>query len=112
MGIAQNVLCSFCNLEMDSIQGCTLWCQLVKSFWNELEEFIYDHCDNIYNFQVNGEKICNTGTNFKTDNVLDLIILQTWSYYRLKLRLHAVTKKSETELAAGVLKKDPKHKRF
>ena len=87
MGIAQNVLCSFCNLEMDSIQGCTLWCQLVKSFWNELEEFIYDHCDNIYNFQVNGEKSA----------ILTLISKLTmfliWLYYRPKVRLHAVTKK-------------------
>ena len=88
MGIAQNVLCSFCNLEMDSIQGWTLWCQHVKFFWNDLEEFIYDHCDNIYNFQVNGEKSA----------ILTLISKLTmfliWLYYRPKVRLHAVTKKN------------------
>ena len=49
----QYCVCDFCNLERDSIQLCMWRCQHVKSFWNKLEEFIYDHCDNVRNFKFN-----------------------------------------------------------
>ena len=49
MGIAQDVLCNFCNLERDSIQHCMWRCQHVKLFWNKLEGFICDHCNSVQN---------------------------------------------------------------
>ena len=76
MGIAQDVLCNFCNLERDSMQHCMWRCQHVKLFWYKLEGFICDHCNNVQNLKFN-EKITLFGTddNFKSDSVLDFIIL-------------------------------------
>ena len=75
-GIAQGVSCNFCNIERDSIQLCMWRCQHVKLFWNKLEGFICDHCNNVQNLKFN-EKIILFGTddNFKSDSVLDFIIL-------------------------------------
>ena len=76
MGIAQNVLCNFCILERDSIQHCMWRCQHVKLFWNKLEGFICDHCNNVHNFKLNEKTILfGIDDNFKSDNVLDFIIL-------------------------------------
>ena len=76
MGIAQKVLCNFCILERDSIQHCMWRCQHVKLFWNKLEGFICDHCNNVHNFKLNEKTILlGIDDNFKSDNVLDFIIL-------------------------------------
>ena len=76
MGIAQDVLCNFCNLEGDSIQHCMWRCEHVKLFWNKLEGFICNYCNNVQNLKFN-EKIILFGTddNFKSDSVLDFIML-------------------------------------
>ena len=55
VGVAQDVLCNFCNLERDSIQRCMWRCQHVKLFWNKIEGFICDHCNNVHNFKFNGK---------------------------------------------------------
>ena len=47
MGITQSVLCDFCNLERDSLQQCMWGCEHMKSFWNELERFICQNCENV-----------------------------------------------------------------
>ena len=76
MDIAQDVLCNFCNRERDSIQHCMWRCQHVKMFWNKLEGFICDHCNNFQNLKVNENFfLFGTDDNFKSDNALDFIIL-------------------------------------
>ena len=62
MGITQNVLCDFCNLEKNSFQRCMWGYEHVKSFWNELEKFICQNCENAHNFKFN-EKIILFGTD-------------------------------------------------
>ena len=54
-----------------------MWrCQHVKLFWNKLEGFIYDHCNNVQNLKFNEEIILfGTDDNFKSDSVLGFIIL-------------------------------------
>ena len=51
----------------------------VKSFWNELQKFTCQNCENVHNFKFN-EKIILFGTDInsktnKSDNNLDFIIL-------------------------------------
>ena len=75
-GTTQSVLCDICNLETDSLQYCMWGCEHVKSFWNELERFICQNCENVRNFKFN-ENIILLGTNiyFKSDDILDFTIL-------------------------------------
>ena len=48
----------------------------VKCFWNKLEQFICDHCNNIHNFKFNEKSILfGTDDNFQSDNVLDFMML-------------------------------------
>ena len=104
-GIAQDVLCNFSNLERDSIQHCMWRCQHVKLFWNKLEGFICDHCNNVQNLKFN-EKIILFGTddNFKSDNVLDFIILYakyfiySCRYEKIKHQLCAFRKELEKKI--------------
>ena len=64
--------------------------QHVKLFWNKLEGFICDHCNNVQNLKFN-EKIILFGTddNFKSDSVLDftccVLLRLTESHYQLML---------------------------
>ena len=51
MVITQSVLCDFCNLDRDSLQHCKWGCEHKKSFWNELERFICQNCENVHNFK-------------------------------------------------------------
>ena len=53
MGITQSVLRDFCNLERYSLQHCMWECDHMKSFWNELERFICQNCENVHNFKFN-----------------------------------------------------------
>ena len=80
MGITQSVLCDFCNLERDSLQHCMWGCEHMKSFRNELERFICQNCENVHNVKFNDFFVgfFGTNTNFKSDNILNLIILSTF----------------------------------
>ena len=62
MGITQSVLCDFYNQERGSLQHCMWGCQHVKSFWNELQKFTCQNCENVHNFKFN-EKIILFGTD-------------------------------------------------
>ena len=111
MGIAQDVLCSFCNLEGDIIQHCMWRCQHVKLFWNKLEGFLCDHCNNVQNLEFT-EKIILFGTDdhFKSDSVLDFIILYAkyfiycCRYEKIKPQLCAFKKelKKDTKLKHAI----------
>ena len=81
IGIAHIALCNFCDLERDSLQDCMWGCEHMKSFWNELERFICQNCENVHNLKFN-EKIILFGTsiNFKSDNILYFIILSEFFF--------------------------------
>ena len=114
MGIAQDVLRNFCNLERDSIQHCMWRCQHVKLFWNKLEGFICDHCNNVQNLKFNEKKerkkkkkkkkLFGTDGNLKSDTVLDFIILYakyfiySCRYKKIELEKKKKKKKKDTKL--------------
>jgi hypothetical protein len=76
MGVTQDVLCNFCNQQRDNIQHCMWGCQHIHAFWNELEDFIRVHCDNVHNLKFNEQIILfGTDKNLKSDNVFDFILL-------------------------------------
>ena len=53
MGITQSVLSDFSILERGSLQHCMRGCEHMKSFWNELERFICQNCENVHNVKFN-----------------------------------------------------------
>ena len=97
MGLAQSVLCDFCiPLERDSLQHCMCRCEHVKSFWNELEKFLFQNCEKVHNFKFKENIILfATEINFKSGKILDLNILSAnFGIYSCRQGKHKQTNKN------------------
>ena len=85
--IRDNADCYFCEIKKETT-GHLFWeCKVVNTFWRKLEEIINNTYINIYHFKLTKELIIfGTTNNFRSDPVLDLIILLAkFHIYRCKI---------------------------
>ena len=50
MKLRQNNLCSFCNLDHEKIEHLFWHCHVVNQFWDSMEQWIFDKCHYMVNF--------------------------------------------------------------
>ena len=81
MGVQMNNMCTFCQIERDSIDHVFWKCNFATLFWNGLENIINEKCDHAANFKFT-EKLVLFGIddNVRTDDILDFIIILAKSF--------------------------------
>ena len=88
MGIENDVTCSFCQKEQDSINHIFWSCTYVRSLWEQFQIVLNAGCLNATSVTLN-ENIVLFGhdIHFKSDNTFDLIILQAKFFiYKCKIK--------------------------
>ena len=87
MGTENNITCSFCRQDRDSINHIFWSCTYVRSFWEQFQTVLNAGCSNATSVTLN-ENIVLFGhdIHFKSDNIFDLIILQAKFFiYKCKI---------------------------
>jgi hypothetical protein len=105
MGVTTSDKCSFCNPWLKDSIVHLLWnCDIVKIFWQSFEtSWINVHCKNAYNIRLS-ECYNLVETNFKTDRIIDLIVLlakqclYNCKYFNELPLLHVFKKKIAMEI--------------
>ena len=87
IGVADSHLCTFCNIEAESLMHLFYNCYTIRKFWDDVSAWLY----NSVRFNLNHNlKLIMFGTN--TDRVLNLIILLAKFYiYNARSRNSRVT---------------------
>jgi hypothetical protein len=76
IGVVQNIMCSFCRQERESIEHLFWSCTVVRQFWEELEQMINEKCTHASNLKFSNVLILFGHENsVNTDDILDFIIL-------------------------------------
>ena len=57
MGIAENVKCTLCNEERDSIEHFLWDCEHTQRFWNAVECFFNEKCKNAHSLKISRELV-------------------------------------------------------
>ena len=88
MGLTGSNVCTFCKTCQENIQHIFWRCEVVQSFWQQLEIALRDNCLNIVSLKFN-EIIVLFGHDykFKSDSTFDLIILHA-KYFIYKCKLN------------------------
>ena len=75
MGIENDISCSFCPQDRDSINHIFWSCTYVRSFWEQFQTVLNAGCSNATSVTLN-ENIVLFGhdIHFKSDNTFDLIV--------------------------------------
>ena len=73
MGISDMSNCPYCGELEETIEHAFLYCETVKIFWNEVEQWLRLHIDTSIKLS-NLEKIMGTDT---TENIIDKTIIAT-----------------------------------
>ena len=87
MGIENDITCSFCRQDRDSVNHIFWSCTYVRSFWEQFQIVVNAGCSNATSVTLN-ENIVLFGhdIHFKSDNTFDLIILQAKFFsYKCKI---------------------------
>ena len=87
MGIENDITCSFCRQDRDSINHIFWSCTHVRSFWEQFQIVLNAGCSNATSVTLN-ENIVLFGhdIHFKSDSTFDLIILQAKFFiYKCKI---------------------------
>ena len=87
MGIENDITCSFCRQDRDSVNHIFWSCTHVRSFWEQFQIVLNAGCSNATSVTLN-ENIVLFGhdIHFKSDNTFDLIILQAKFFiYKCKI---------------------------
>jgi hypothetical protein len=85
--LVDSPLCTFCNLEQDSLSHLFWSCPEVNAFWMSLQGIIHVKCTHCYNFHFSEKLILFVvHCRVHSDSVMDLIILQT-KYYIWKCKV-------------------------
>ena len=77
MSVENDVTCSFCGKERDAIEHILGGrCEYVKRFLEQLQTVVNDTCANgLFVNQIGSIFLFGHGSNFKSDDTFDLIIL-------------------------------------
>lgn len=88
IGILDNDKCTFCKNESETILHVLCTCNIVRTFWNELFQWMKDGCTHIYNLNIlDNEILFGITDNKKADYVLNFILLLAKQYiYKCKMK--------------------------
>ena len=91
MGIENDITCSFCRQDRDSINHIFWSCTYVRSFWEQFQIVLNAGCPNATSVTLN-ENIVLFGhdIHFKSDSTFDLIILQA-KFFIYKCKINKTT---------------------
>ena len=86
IGIADNELCNFCQIQPESLEHLFWECPISKIFWEELTEWIKRYCSHLVNPRLRKQDVLFGITNkTRTDKILNLILLLAKNHiYRMK----------------------------
>jgi len=72
----QTPLCTFCKIELETIEHLIWDCEKVQTFWVNLQESINTSCPHARNFKFNKQYVLfGLSDALKTDKICDLITL-------------------------------------
>ena len=77
MGISESSKCPYCEEQQESIEHAFLYCETVKSFWDEIEKWLKTHIDRSIKIP-DIDKIMGTGC---LEDIIDKTILRQRELY-------------------------------